>query len=239
MFDIQSIPGTAPDYADEEATRLRILKNASFEAGSAVTADGQGYLTGKGEGAGTLRAGAGYGGSGGTGDHANSVAGATYGLANAARRLGSGGGLGQHAAGSGGGAVIMEVGETLNVRGTVSAHGGGGGYRGGGGSGGGLWLRATSIIGDGQIGADGGEGYDGGGGGGGGRIMLDYGWIGEFEARPDLIIETLNPSTLPETLSFSGDVTTRGGAGHNNGADGSRLFRYLPPPIRGTLFLVR
>ncbi len=238
-FDIQSIPGDAPDYADEEATRLRILGNASFEAGSAVTADGQGYRTGKGEGAGTVRAGAGYGGIGGMGDHAHGVPGGTYGIANVAGRLGSGGGLGHDAAGPGGGVVILEVGKTLNVRGRVSAHGGDAGYRGGGGSGGGLWLRATTIIGDGQIGADGGEGYNGGGGGGGGRIMLDYGWIDGFQTRSDLIVETLNPSTLPETLSFGGVVTTSGGAGHNSGADGSRLFRYLPPPVRGTLFLVR
>lgn len=239
VLDIQSTLATAPDYSDEEASRLRILRNASVEEGGAVTADGQGYRTGEGEGGGIYRGGAGYGGSGGDGDHLYTEAGGTYGSTNTPDRLGSGGGIGNDGAGSGGGVVMLEVGGTLNVKGTISVHGGDGSYRGGGGSGGGLWLRAASISGDGWIGADGGDGYNGGGGGGGGRIVLDYGRFEAFETHTDLIVEVVNPSTLPETLSFSGEVTAIGGAGYNSGVEGSRMFRYLPIPPMGTLITIR
>ncbi len=245
-FEIQSIPGTsAADYADEEASRLDILDSVLIAAGGTLSANGMGYRIGRGEGRGTQRSGSGYGGAGGQSTHSGTP-GAPYGDAATPDRLGSGGGRG-HSSISGGaagsGALILTVGETLSIHGTVSANGLGSPYRCGGGSGGSVWLTAAEINGAGHITADGGEGQsDSGGGGGGGRIRLDYGWIGGFERRPEQIVEMLNPAELPETLTFSGSITVAGGPGHSDsddGEDGTILFRHVPFPLKGTMILLQ
>ncbi len=240
VFEIQSSLGDAPDYANEQGTHILVLKDVMVAKGGALSADGQGYYMGEGEGAGTLRGGAGHGGVGGIGSHASSTAGGIYGTHNAPVRMGSSGGIGREAGGAGGGALILDVRGTLHVDGTLSANGGAGGHRDGGGSGGSLWLTATKITGEGTIRADGGNGYvNEGGGGGGGRVLLAYGQTEAFARRPHAIEEELNPETLPKTLAFHGNVTVHGGIGLNNGEAGSILFQCIPIPPAGTLIFIR
>ena len=157
--------------------------------------------------------GAGYGGAGSGG-------GSTFGTSSGPFYLGAGGGgggghgdsdtLDQYAGGggSGGGKVRLEVGETLNVNGSITADGDLGSYVrrialtvGGGGSGGSIWIKASYVAVDGKVSADGGMSgmkicYSCGGGfigsgGGGGRIRIDY-------ANND----------FPEYSKFSGSQTT-------------------------------
>lgn len=177
IFEIQSTPGTvALDYADEIASRVTILNNLTVEAGSALSADGQGYWTQEGPGHGLNRSGAGHGGRGG---HGSNLPGDVYGSADTPDRLGSGGGPSTTTPGTGrgnagGGALILEVGGTLTVTGTLSANGARGTGRTGGGSGGSVWLKTAVLAGNGVISADGGLAdvtYSGGGGGG--RIAIE------------------------------------------------------------------
>lgn len=244
-LEIQSVTGTtAMAYTDEIASRIFISNDATVEAGATLSADALGYPYRQGEGAGTGRSGGSYGGIGGWAwpATAEDMEDTDYGSAVAPDRLGSGGSQrdGYDAAGgTAGGALIVEVAGMLTVNGTVSASGGRGGDSTGGGSGGSVWLRARTINGSGLIAVDGGDGLSNSGGGGGGRIALAYGWIDGFDVRPSQIIEILNPSELPEHLTFSGEVRAAGGAGVNHGEDGSRMFLYLPEPIPGTLFMLR
>ncbi len=239
-FDIQCVPGEQPDYSDEIVTRLTILGDVTVEPDAVLSVDSEGYVRGAGEGRGINgRSGAGYGGAGGAGSGGDG--GAPYGSAETPTRLGSSGNEHNHA-GTGGGGLILAVEGTLTVDGTLTARGGDGNSRGGGGSGGSLWVKAARIEGSGHIAADGGTGHsDGGGGGGGGRIRLDYGWIGGFARRPEQIQESLNPAELPATLDFQGVVTVDGGQGslpEHRGEDGSRLFKHVPFPLKGTLILL-
>ncbi|KAK8945495.1 hypothetical protein KSP40_PGU015913 [Platanthera guangdongensis] len=71
--------------------------------------------------------------------------------------------------GDGGGRIMFEVRDLLNVEGLVTADGGAGGFKGGGGSGGSILLYALKLKGNGTISAAGGSGW---GGGGGGRISI-------------------------------------------------------------------
>lgn len=72
--------------------------------------------------------------------------------------------------GDGGGRVMLNVKDFLQVDGYVTAEGGKGGITGGGGSGGSIMIHALKLKGDGTISAAGGSGW---GGGGGGRISLE------------------------------------------------------------------
>ncbi len=173
IFEIQSTPGTVElDYADEIASRVTILNELTVEAGSVLSADGQGYWTQEGLGHGTDRSGAAYGGRGGSGGRGEP--GDIYGSADTPDRLGSGGGD-DGSGNAGGGALIMDVGGTLTVEGTLSANGARGTYRTGGGSGGSLWLKTAVLAGKGTISSDGGLAGDAtyAGGGGGGRIAIE------------------------------------------------------------------
>ncbi len=239
-LDLQCVPGDQPDYSDEIATRLVILSDVMIESNGFLSVDSEGYVRGTGEGRGLSgRSGAGYGGAGGAGT--GGAGGDPYGLADTPTRLGSSGREHNHG-GTGGGALILEVDGTLTVDGMLTVRGGDGNTRGGGGSGGSLWVKAATIAGNGRIGADGGTGdSDGGGGGGGGRIRLDYGWIGGFTRRPEQIQESLNPADLPGTLDFHGEVTVDGGEGslpERRGEDGSRLFKHVPFPFKGTVISI-
>jgi hypothetical protein len=180
-FDIQSVPGTAGNaYADEVATRVRILENVVISTGAVLSADGLGYRYNEGLGGGSSHndgcGGGAYGGRGGMGD--GGLPGEIYGDPYAPDRLGSGGGGTGGTpgyGGNGGAALILDVGGTLTIHGVLSANGDKSNSRSGGGSGGSVWLKAGTLSGNGAILADGGTVYDvtRGGGGGGGRLALE------------------------------------------------------------------
>ncbi|KAL4199587.1 hypothetical protein AMTRI_Chr03g51930 [Amborella trichopoda] len=75
----------------------------------------------------------------------------------------------EHFGGNGGGRVMINVKEIVEVNGSVTAEGGEGGLKGGGGSGGSIIIYAFKLKGTGTVSAAGGRGW---GGGGGGRISL-------------------------------------------------------------------
>lgn len=158
---------------------VTVLRNATIDDGSAITADALGYGAGAGPGAGqstnSIGSGAGYGGQGG----ASSLlpGGPTYGSDQQPVDPGSGGGPGygaQVGTSEGGGAIRLTVGGSLMVNGVIGANGNVGlEDDAGGGSGGSVWLTAGALAGAGTITADGGAGeLYGGGGGGGGRIAI-------------------------------------------------------------------
>jgi hypothetical protein len=225
-LEIQSTHGTlVASYANEEASRVRILGDATVAAGATLSAEGLGYPETFGLGKGLTYGGGGYGGKGGNG---SGTGGSIYGTNNAPDRLGSGAGD-QDIGGFGGGALILNVGGTMTVLGTVSCNGGKGAKKGGGGSGGSVWLKVQAIAGNGAISANGGN-FDAsnGGGGGGGRIMIDFG-------KGAMVKYTwTDPVTLPGSLGFTGTITATGGTGLTNGDPGTVLLRNLPPP-EGTL----
>ncbi|MCA9938268.1 MAG: Ig-like domain-containing protein, partial [Anaerolineales bacterium] len=176
------------DYNDDYGLTL-VASELTIAEGAAFTADGQGYGSTSGPGAGAPGGGpwdqAGGGGHGGWGHNAEHPGGAPYGDLYQPLDLGSGGGYsGGRAGGAGGGAVHLIVANTLAISGTLSSNGISGGFGGfdgaGGGSGGSLWIEAGVLQGGGSIRANGGDGgtttlgnaYGRGGGGGGGRIAV-------------------------------------------------------------------
>jgi hypothetical protein len=131
---------------------------------------------------------------------------------------GSSGGLGSNSElpGSGGGAIQLVVGGTLNVSGGISTSGNPGLQdNSGGGGGGSIWISAGALVGSGNISANGGDGdLFGGGGGGGGRIAI------------------YSPAN-----EFTGAINVAGGFGANSGEAGTifvatNLFTHL---ISGTV----
>ena len=171
---------------------LQVAGNATVLAGGTISANGRGFGPALGPGAGTHGAyrvggsGAAHGGvTGASAGNNGSVQGATaYGDPLAPITLGSGGGNGGASGaggGNGGGRLVMVVGGTLAVEGTLSANGSSSGtngssYAGGGGAGGTLDITAATITGAGTLSADGGNGgntsYADGSGGAGGRIRI-------------------------------------------------------------------
>jgi hypothetical protein len=165
--------------------------NLTIEAGSKISADGQGYAGNVGPGAGnadpymSIGSGGGYGGQGGPSPPGGAIGGAVYGSSLMPTDLGSGGGS---VGGSGGGSIRINVSGMLAVNGTISANGGTGPSRacgtggGGGGAGGSILVTAGTLSGSGLFTANGGAGGvggcttsgDDGGGGGGGRIAVSY-----------------------------------------------------------------
>lgn len=112
--------------------------------------------------------------------------------------------------GDGGGALKLNITETLTVNGEIESNGNNGTgraseslYHGGGGAGGSVWIIAGSGSGNGTISADGGNGLVwtsnyGGGGGSGGRISINC-----------------------SDWNFSGATSYTGGTGHEAGQSGS------------------
>ena len=144
--------------------------DVSVEAGSKISADGQGYPTssGPGAGAGSYQA-ASYGGRGG--GTSNPI----YGSALQPADPGSGGGGAYGGWSSGGGAVRLIVSGTLTNNGTISANSvssTGGNFSGG--AGGSIWVNAGTLTGAGAFAAEGSKGDFNGYGGGGGRIAIYY-----------------------------------------------------------------
>ncbi len=244
ILEVQSESGSAPEFTNDVPSRLTVLQDLTIENGGHLSADGTGYFHEQGEGVGSGRSGAGYGGRGGDGFTVGDYPGGEpYGDPTTPNRLGSGGTGGSYHGGSGGGGLLLEIGGVLTVDGTLSANGGAGGYRSGGGSGGSIWVKAPTIKGTGDISADGGFGpsAERAGGGGGGRILLEYGYLPRFETNPGAATSVLNTSQLPDNLAFSGIVTVNGGSGatDRDGEPGSILFRYMPVPQQGTIILLR
>ena len=151
--------------------------NVTVDAGSKITADGQGYVTGCGPGGAAANAytsGGSYGGKGG------GSSGPTYGSALAPTDLGSAGGAYGPAWSAGGGAIRLIVSGTLTNNGVISANGTqdlANGYYTGGGSGGSIYATVGILAGSGSFTANGTSGnsqFSSPDGGGGGRVAIYY-----------------------------------------------------------------
>ena len=171
---------------------LTVPGDLTIEGGSSISADGKGYGSEAGPGAGSYGGskgggGGGYGGVGSDG-YQGASGGSSYGSLAEPEDLGSGGGGGYNSPGSGGwggGAVRLSVGGTLTVQGSLTANGNNAGTLRGGGSGGSIYVTASTITGEGEISANGGDGGNSGGGGGGGRIALYYDSMLDFSGKID------------------------------------------------------
>ena len=161
---------------------LTIAGDGVVAADSIINANYRGYARATGPGAGAT----GYGSEGGGGGHGGYGGISEYGAAGGPSydsivlpdRPGSGGGgdgsYGSYG-GNGGGVIILNVGGTLQLDGSITAHGQNlsGFVLAGGGAGGAIRLTSSNLSGGGYIGADGGAGAYGGGGGGG-RIAIYF-----------------------------------------------------------------
>ncbi len=146
-------------------------QNLNVTPTARITANGEGYLFGRGPGVGTGGSGGSHGGSGAWQD--TEVPGARYGSALQPTTLGSGG-AGDMAVGAarGGGAIRLAVSGTLTLNGAVMANGGvAGQHYTGCGAGGSIWATLGQLTGAGKFTADGGL-YDWHNDGGGGRIAV-------------------------------------------------------------------
>lgn len=157
-----------------------------IHAGGIIHANAQGYGGGSGAGK-SPKTGCGgtYGGIGGVPSLGYSMP-PEYGTPSAPTALGSGGNGGAPA----GGAIALDVSETLVINGKLTADAPKStGSNSGGGSGGSIWIRAPRLQGSGLISASGGDGVTTAhAGGGGGRIDIS---------------ETIN--------DFNGDIRAWGG----------------------------
>jgi hypothetical protein len=144
--------------------------NLSIASGGALSADGLGFRPQEGPGS-NLGNGASHGGYGYTynGYRRNLL----YGSYQEPTALGSGGG-GSSVAGLGGGALKLNVTDTITIHGSVTANGHGVKQTGGG-AGGSIWIIADTIAGAGTISANGGyDWWSSHYNGGGGRISLAW-----------------------------------------------------------------
>ena len=193
----------------------------TVEAGSTISADGQGYIGTAGPGAGAsdqfcnaaaAGGGGGYGGTGGS-QESGASGGPTYGSPVAPTDLGSGGGnnpaagCGQNSTvNAGGGAIRLTVAGTLQLDGAISANGAPNlPQRLGGGAGGSIYVTTGTLSGSGSFSANGADaGSSSAGGGGGGRIAVYY----------------ANGATFS---GFAGS-TADGGSGFTPGGTGTAAF---------------
>jgi len=195
-----------------EGFNLTVGADVQVALGGAIDLSGRGYGGGNGfsTGTGTSQStnypftftaggGGGHGGCGGI-SSTSARGGAAYDSTTNPGTLGSGGGYGSQAGGSGGGVGVLNIGGTLQVDGSILADGlRATNAHAGGGAGGSLLLSATTIAGAGTISANGGNGETpDGGGGGGGRIAIRFG-----------------------TNNFSGTISTFGGSAVNYGGAGT------------------
>jgi hypothetical protein len=149
-----------------EQDRLAVTVRGDFTLGPGATINvtGKGFAAAKGPAPSSLRTGAGHGGHGAPGSNW-APPGAPYGSLYSPTNLGSGG----YAAG--GGAVLLEVGGTATVDGTILAKGQAGSDVGGS-AGGSIFIQPGWLTGTGELNAAGGEAITSGGAGGGGRIAV-------------------------------------------------------------------
>lgn len=168
-----------PKHMDD-TLQLNVAGDATIDVLGAIYADGRGYPSASGPGAGTSGTYAGGAGHGGAGANSGNgyAGGGTYGNFLAPVALGSGGGNDTNTGwggGVGGGVLRMNVEGTLRVDGEITADGFPGTCcEAGGGAGGSIWIECGSFEGAGAITANGGAGSNGSvsGGGGGGRVAL-------------------------------------------------------------------
>lgn len=176
----------------QESNRVWLVcTNLFIASGATINVNALGYLggallanSGYGQGGGTTRVGAAYGGFGGNYEFYSPE---PYGTEAAPEMPGSGGG--GVTGGNGGGPVRIEAGGgTVTVNGLITANGGNGG---GGGSGGGIWVTCQTLAGtSGTIRANGGTSSYGGGGGG--RIAIDYDTASQAAApKPSIVFAAM------------------------------------------------
>ncbi|MEA5557691.1 immunoglobulin domain-containing protein [Nodularia spumigena] len=163
---------------------ITVTGNALVESTGLITADGLGYPSATGPGAGQSGGDAGGGGHGGTGGNGlgGALGGLSYGFEFAPVDMGSGGGRDSGSSstsadgGKGGGLIRLSVLGTLTVDGLISANGLSNnivGFDTGGGAGGSVWIDAETLEGAGLITANGGVGgTTRAGSGAGGRIAI-------------------------------------------------------------------
>jgi hypothetical protein len=148
----------------------------TISTGAVFSVDGVGYEASSGLGAGSVNGGvSGGGGHGGYGGAQVGASGEAFDSIQTPVLPGGGGansstGIG----GAGGGALTLEVAQSLIVNGRISANGRPGSSGAGGGAGGSIYIAQglNGVSGNGIISASGGAGSGSGGGGAGGRISL-------------------------------------------------------------------
>lgn len=172
--------------------KLTVSQGVTIATNARIDTSARGQLPADGAGAGVSGVWAGGAGHGGAGRDAGiaTAGGDCHGSWSSPSELGSGGGndtnVGGTTGGAGGGAIVLIVGATLTVDGSLVADGQV--YQGaeaGGGAGGSINVRCETLAGAGVISAVGGNAGVGGSGGGG-RIALTYGastFVGTISAR--------------------------------------------------------
>jgi hypothetical protein len=197
-----------------------------------ISADWYGYGQAKGDGKGSVRNGAGYGGRGSS----TAPAGATYGVAHAPVEPGSGGGSTGDGGGRGGGLVRIGVRGTMRVDGTISANGMNKITVGtcGAGSGGGIMLTAQHFSGA-ETGTLSANGATISNAGGGGRIAV----LTPFQTFD--AVNTLSERATPPSALRQVDPITwigwEGGAPSVTGYEPGSVF--FGKFLAGTTLLVR
>ena len=169
----------SPWDINARGTAIVVANDLSVYSNAQITANGQGFSGGtsgwgKGPGAGAAGRGGAYGGRGGR-SNVDSTRAAPYGAAANAVHLGSGGGGGSLGnGGAGGGTIVLDVGGTLDVDGTITTRGvNAGASNTGAGSGGSISVDAGIFKGYGVLRTNGGASINNGyGAGSGGRIDL-------------------------------------------------------------------
>jgi len=180
---------THTGYQITDTTKINITAtNITINTGGTINASMQGYRLAFGPGNSTTggsisSAGAGYGGEGGDSNSAGRIGGKSYGNITHPTNIGSGAGattFDQYGS-AGGGAIILNITDTLTANGPITANGQPGKDKTtetGGGSGGTIHITTNTLTGTGTIAANGGIGITSAsyqsGAGGGGRIAIHY-----------------------------------------------------------------
>ena len=198
--------------------------NITLMPSSIINVDYKGYLgsssetipgSGPGGGAslatmGTGAGGAGYAAFGGLGSSPGGAGGTYYGNLTNVYNYGSGGGCSftpSYTGGNGGGLIVLNASNNLNITGAISAIGqpatvGSTSGGGGGGSGGSIWLIGNNVYINNTLNVAGNKGYSAslGGAGSGGRIFVQY-------ANAYISTERLNLSSGQVGYQLSGSGT--------------------------------
>ena len=157
---LQSYRNGDTDYGNDFGVTI-LADGMTIEENARISANGTGYTSNEGPG---------YGGGGGTahGGYGGNGGGTPYGNVYEPVMLGSGG----YSGGPGGGAIKLEITNTLTNNGVISSTAvETSDYTGSGGS---IWVNTHTIAGSGYIEANGGQSMHNRGGGGGGRIAVYY-----------------------------------------------------------------
>lgn len=175
-----------------EWLNVSIGGDLTLSTNALISANGRGYASSRGPAPGGAVNGRGAGHGGGGGRYSSGLPQlGTYGSIVNPTTHGSGAG------GIGGGTIVLTVGQTARINGTISALGAPGNGPGAGGS---IWLTAGELMGSGLLDASGGDNSQNSGGGGGGRISV----------------------ILTNATSFDAvRMTAIGGSGNSRDADGA------------------